>query len=155
MDRMTPGSEQKPKPKQPPKAVIGLVILAALAILGSKAVEEGWFLSREPLDLSNAPVLLFFNRHKGCECELVVYEAAEEQIKGWSEESRSGLQIIPIDLDRRLDLGKQFNIVRAPALLLVDRDGAIILAQKESISDTAPLDLIPFEKVGREVTHGK
>ena len=66
--------------------VIVLVILLSAGIMMYKAFDNGWLMSREPLDLSNAPVLLFFNRHKGCECEMVVYKAAENQINDWYEE---------------------------------------------------------------------
>lgn len=135
--------------------VIVLVILLSAGIMMYKAFDNGWLMSREPLDLSNAPVLLFFNRHKGCECEMVVYKAAENQIIEWYEEERHGISIIRIDLDRRPDLGKQFDIIRAPALFLVDTDGNVLMGQKESISDTAPLDLDAFTAAIDKVKNGK
>lgn len=151
MDRITA--------KNPGKAtrciVIVLVILLSAGIMTYKAFDNGWLMSREPLDLSNAPVLLFFNRHKGCECEMVVYTAAENQIANWSDENRQSILIVRIDLDRRPDLGKQINIIRAPALLLVDTDGNVLFGQKESISDTAPLDLDAFTAAIDKVKNGK
>ena len=94
--------------------------MLVFGIISVKAVKEGWFAARDPIDLSATPLLLFFNRHKGCECAMVVYAAAERQITAWLEEERLSTRIIYIDLDRRPDLGKQFKIIRAPALLLVD-----------------------------------
>lgn len=142
------------KPNNPREAslILQLIVLAGLVlavsgILVYKAVDEGWFAPRTPLDLSDAPVLVFFNRHKGCECEMVVYEAAQEQIKNWPEEARHGMRIIHVDLDRRPDLGKQFEIIRAPALFLVDQDNRVIYSQTKSLSDAAPLDLAAFETV--------
>lgn len=143
MDRLT--LDQRRKVISPRKFTGVVILLAALGIVGYKAVAAGWFSPREPLDLSSAPVLLFFNRHKGCDCEMVVYKAALTEISRWSDEARNGIQIIHIDMDRRPDLAEQYDIIRAPALFLVDRDGAIIFKQKEAISDTSPLDLHAFE----------
>lgn len=134
--------------------VLGVVILAITGIMAYKAVNEGWYAPRTPLDLSDAPVLVFFNRHKGCECEMIVYQAAETQIKNWPEETRMGVKIIDVDLDRRADLGKQFNIIRAPALFLVDEDSQVIFGQTDSLSDNAPLDLPAFEKAIQEIRNG-
>lgn len=131
------------------------VMIAVLGILIFKAINEGWFIPREPLDLSCEPTLLFFNRSKGCDCVLVVYDAAEKQIASWPEAANSGIKIIHIDLDRRPDLGKQFNIIRAPALVLVDSEGQPLYNQTELVSDTSPLNLIEFEKAIKEFQNGK
>ena len=132
-----------------------LFVIGLTAILAFKAIDEGWFEPHAPLDLSNAPVLLFFNRHKGCDCEMAVYTAAAEQVKGWTEAARSGVQIIQIDMDRRPDMGVQFNLARAPALLLVGQYGKTIFGQRESQSDIAPFDLEAFEKAIRELKNGE
>lgn len=84
---------------------------------------------------------------------MAVYTAAENQITEWSEEERHGISIIRIDLDRRPDLGKQFNIIRAPALFLVDSEGFVLFGQKDSISDAAPLDLHAFNAAIEEVNN--
>lgn len=131
-----------------------LVMIAATGILIFKAINEGWFIPREPLDLSTEPTLLF-NRSKGCECALIVYEAADMQIASWPEEAYSGIKIIRIDMDRRPDLGKQFNIIRAPALVLVDSEGQSLYNQTKSVSDTSPFNLIAFEKAIKEFQNGK
>lgn len=149
MDRLKSAEVLSPKTLQ--RLAPAVVLLLVFAILSFKAVDEGWFARREPLDLSDAPVLLFFNRYKGCECEMVVYEAAERQINEWTGAARAGVRIIPINLDRRPDLGQQYTIIRAPALLLVDKGGVVLYGQKESLSDTAPLDLSAFDRVIQEV----
>lgn len=134
--------------------VLAGLVLAVSGILVYKALDEGWFAPRTPLDLSDAPVLVFFNRHKGCECERVVYEAAQKQIQNWPEEVRRGIRIIHVDLDRRPDLGKQFDIIRTPALFLVDQDSRVMFSQTKSRSNAAPLDLAAFEAVIQEIGYG-
>jgi hypothetical protein len=132
-----------------------LVILVVFGILFVKALSEGQFSPREPLDLSNEPTLLFFNRSKGCECVLVVYQAADRQITAWPKEDYSGANLIQIDLDHRPDLGRQFNITRVPAMLLVDSSGKIIYQQTEAVSDKSPLVLVKFEQAIKDYTNGK
>lgn len=141
------------KSKAIQRIVVTLVIVLIAGVIIYKALDENWLTPRKPLDLSNAPVLLFFNRYKGCDCEMAVYTAAENQITEWSEEERHGISIIRIDLDRRPDLGKQFNIIRAPALFLVDSEGFVLFGQKDSISDAAPLDLHAFNAAIEEVNN--
>lgn len=134
--------------------LIAFVILIS-GILIYKAIDERWFVPVEPLDLSNAPAILFFNRGKGCECEMVVYTAAERQIDGWADEGGRGIPIIRIDLDRRPDLGIQYHIVRAHAIFLVDRDGGILYSQKDAVSDIAPLNLDAVTAAIEELPDGK
>ncbi len=126
-------------------------VLGVLIVLFLKGMNTGWFSTQELLVLDGEPVLLFFNRYKGCECELVVYEAAEHQIKNWDEENRGGIEVMIFNLDRRADLKKQFGIVRAPTLILLNGAGDIILNQDEGVSDTEPLNLTLFEEKIMEV----
>ena len=128
-----------------------LFVLGVLIVLFLKGMHEGWFSAREPLVLGGKPVLLFFNRYKGCECELVVYEAAERQIQNWDLEDRRGIEVMILNLDRRSDLKKQFEIVRAPTLILLNADGEIIIKQDEGVSDIEPLNLPLFEEKILEV----
>ncbi len=109
---------------------------------------------RQSPDLSNQSALLFFNRYKGCECALVVYEAAQAQVEGWTETARGGIQVVTIDLDRRPDIGNQYGVVRAPVLILIDSGGNSIYRQDKVIADTAPLDLVHFEEAIKEYQHG-
>ncbi len=126
-------------------------VLGVLIVLFLKGMNTGWFSTQELLVLDGEPVLLFFNRYEGCECELVVYEAAEHQIKNWDEENRGGIEVMIFNLDRRADLKKQFGIVRAPTLILLNGAGDIILNQDEGVSDTEPLNLTLFEEKIMEV----
>jgi hypothetical protein len=115
--------------------------LALVIVLGLKANQSGWFSPRPPLELDGQVSLLFFNKDRGCECELVVYHAAEAQVNAWSEHARSGVPIYTINLERRPDLASQYKVIRAPTLILLDVKGQVVWRQDTGISDEAPLDL--------------
>lgn len=120
-----------------------ILFLASLTLtLSLKAVSEGWFAPRPPLDLDGKPALLFFNKARGCECELLVYNNANAQVDEWT----APLRVIRIDMDRRPDLARDYNIIRAPALVLVNADGQVVWRQDEGLSDESPLDLNQAER---------
>lgn len=136
---------------------LGLLAFALmiLAVLAYKAWDEGWFMPRTPLDLNGEPAVLFFIKHKGCECELVVYQAAARQVRDWPEERLQGVRLIQIDLDRRPDLGKQYQVARAPTLLLLNAAGELIYRQNEIVTDLEPLDLPLLEQKIQEMDDGR
>ena len=121
------------------RKVIWIFFFVALAvILGLKAVQLNWFVLRPALELDGKqPVLLFFNTVRGCECELLVYNNAESQMDEWD----ATVRVIRIDLDLRPDLARQYDVIRAPSLILLDTKGQIVWKQDESLSDVSPLDL--------------
>ena len=149
-------NEQSPEKGWLAHKRLGLLVFVVLilVILAYKAYDEGWFLRRTPLVLDGQPAILFFNRHKGCECALVVYNAASRQMRDWPEAQRQGVQLIQIDLDRRPDLGAQFNIIRAPSLRLLDMDGNMRYRQDEVVTDLEPLNLPLLEQKIQEVVDG-
>jgi|GEM_PF-1020167 hypothetical protein len=130
----------------------GLVfVLLVAAVLAVKARQEGWFVPEPPLDLPNQPVLLLFNRYRGCECALDVYEAAEWQVRGWPEEARLSVPVLVINLDRQKELGERYKVHRAPSLMLLDAAGNVVYRQNEVVTDDLPLDLETFEQKIREM----
>lgn len=134
------------------RAAGGLVfVLLVVGVLAVKAWQESWFVPELPLLLPDQPALLLFNRYRGCECALDVYEAAEWQIRGWPEDARLSVPVVIINLDRQKELGARFKVHRAPTLLLVDSDGTVIYRQNEVVSDDLPLDLTTFEQKIREM----
>lgn len=147
MDRISFFANQK-------RIFLLIFILGVVGVLGVKSMQEDWFAPREPLEITQDPTLLFFNRSKGCACVLVVYQAADLQISEWRQ-NYPDLEIVRIDLDRRADLGRQFNILRVPALFLVDNNGESVYQQTESSSDTAPFDLEMLDLELREYLDGK
>jgi hypothetical protein len=118
---------------------------AVVLILILKSIELGWFAPQTPLALNNQPALLFFNNDRGCECAMFVYRHAEAQLSAWPDEKHSGIPIIPVNLERRPDLAQEYQVIRAPTLLLLDSAGQILWRQDEVISDEFPFDLIPLE----------
>ncbi len=138
------------------RALVGGIVLVLIGIvLGIKAWQEDWFSPPAPVEIPPQPVVLLFNRYRGCECALNVYEAAEWQVRGWPEEARSSLPVIVLDLDRQTGLGKQFQVHRAPTLLLLDEAGNVIYRQNEIVRDDLPLDLETFERKIREMRYGR
>ena len=127
---------------------IGLAALAAaFIVLGAKGIQQGWFAPRPPLELGGKPALLFFNNDRGCECVLVIYQRADAQIANWSAADRQNVPLHRINLKQRPDLGKQYNIYRAPTLLLLDGAGRELWRQDEIISDQHIFDLQQFEEM--------
>jgi hypothetical protein len=114
-----------------------LFLIALILTLGLKAAQLGWFNPRPPLELDGKPALLFFNKSRGCECELSVYNNANAQMDGWN----ARVQVIRIDVDHRPDLAQQYEVIRAPALVLLNAKGQATWKQDEGLSDESPLDL--------------
>lgn len=84
MDRMK-SLTPSPSPARRGGRTLWIFFLASLTLtLGLKAVQLGWFAPRPPLDLDGKPVLLFFNKARGCECELLVYNNANAQMDDWT-----------------------------------------------------------------------
>jgi hypothetical protein len=139
MDRL----EGPPSSKQARFRLLGILIFVLLlfGVLTAKALEDGWFLPRKPVELDHQPAFLFFNRHKGCDCVLEVYELADSEIRTWPEEDRSGARVIKIDLDDQPQLGPEYKIVRAPTLLLLDASSREVHRQEVAISETQVFDL--------------
>jgi hypothetical protein len=126
-------------------------LLVILLVLAYKSYDDGWFLPRKPIILNDQPAVLFFNRHKGCDCARVVYYAAARQMREWPEAQHLGVQLIQVDLDRQPYLGEQFDVARAPALLLIDAAGNIKYRQEEVVTDLEPMNLPLLEQNIREV----
>ena len=124
------------------RKVFWILFVASLALtLGMKTVQLGWFNPRPPLELGREPALLFFNKARGCECELFVYNNANAQIDAWDKPMR----VIRIDMDYRPDLAREYKVIRAPSLVLVNAEGQVAWKQNESLNDGSPLDLEQVE----------
>ncbi len=124
--------------------------IASFLTLGLKSVQPGWFAPRPPLDLDGKPVLLFFNKVRGCECELFVYNNADAQMDIWN----APVRVIKISMDRRPDLARQYEVIRAPTLLLLDAQGQVYWNHNEGLSDESPLDLDQAERQIEALTDG-
>jgi hypothetical protein len=125
-------------------ALLALALAVAL-IVGTKAAQEGWFAPHPALDFNGEPALVFFTLSRGCQCQMQVVHSAERQIDSWAEQERRGIPVLRVDLTQRPDLGEQFGVHRAPALVLVGRDEEVVWRQDEGLSDEQPLSLAEAE----------
>jgi hypothetical protein len=71
----------------------------------------------------------------------VVARNADAQLAAWPQASRAGIQIFAIPLEKQCDLARQYRVMRAPAMLLIDETGEVVWRQDGAISS----DLYPFE----------
>lgn len=95
-----------------------IILLLGVKVAGSLLLPSG-----PPLDLNNQPALLFFNNEEGCECVIPLYQKADAVIAAWPNENRAHIPVLRIILDERPDLQKDYDIERAPMLLLLDEQG--------------------------------
>jgi hypothetical protein len=119
--------------------LFGVLVLAVLAI---KSFNDGWFEPKIPLELNGQPALVFFTLGRGCDCQMTVIRNAEAQLPSWSVILDGQISIFRVDFSRRPDLVKQYNVARAPALVLLDAAGEVAWKQDLGLSDEAPLDLL-------------
>ena len=119
---------------------------AVLLVLGFKAWRLGWLLPKPPLALNGQPaVVVFIKIHGVCECEQFVNDNARAQAANWPVDARSWLLLHQIDIEHRPDLAKQYKVIRAPSMLLLDASGEIVWRQDDVITDELPLDLTTIE----------
>ena len=76
---------------------------------------------------------------------LIVYRHADAQLSAWPKERHRGVPIILIDIERRHDLAREYQVIRAAILLLLDSAGEIVWRQDEVASDEYPFDLKAVE----------
>ncbi len=118
--------------------LLGVVVMAMLAI---KSFNDGWFEPQTPLELNSQPALVFFTLGRGCECQMLVIRNAETQLAAWPVAMEEQISILRVDFSRRPDLVSQYDVARAPALVLLDEAGEVVWKQDLGLSDEAPLDL--------------
>ena len=119
--------------------LLGVVVMAVLAI---KSFNDGWFEPQTPLALNGQPALVFFTLGRGCECQMVVMRSAEAQMAAWPVMIDGVMPVLRVDFSRRPDLANQYDVARAPALVLLDSLGQVVWKQDVGLSDDAPLDLV-------------
>jgi hypothetical protein len=128
------------------KPRIWLLLAGAIFLLISyKEVRPLLLPSGPPLDLNNQPALLFFNNEEGCECVIELYQKADAVMAAWPVENRAGIPVQRIILDERPDLQRQYEIQRAPMLLLLDTHGQEIWREWGVASNPNVFDLAAME----------
>jgi hypothetical protein len=135
------------------RRVMALILLGAvvMAMLTIKSFNDGWFEPKIPLEHNGKPALVFFTLGLGCECQMLVIRNAETQLAAWPVAMEEQISILRVDFSRRPDLVSQYNVARAPALVLLDAAGEVIWKQDLSLSDESPLDLIQAQSMVEEL----
>jgi hypothetical protein len=131
---------------------IGGITLLVIAILAFKEKPQAASPTANPNAPAEAqldralqagqPVLAFFTLGDGCECQMNVIRSAEAQLADWPFIRTGIFWIQRVDYNRRPDLVRQYNVARAPALVLLDSLGQVVWKQDLGLTDDAPLDLI-------------
>jgi len=119
-----------------------LFSVVVLAVISIKSFNDGWFEPKTPLVFNGEPALVFFTLGSGCECQMKVVRNAEAQLASWHIAQNEVIPILQVDFSRRPDLVRQYNVARAPALVLLDAAGEVAWKQDLGLSDEAPLDLL-------------
>ncbi len=120
-------------------------LLAVVAVLGIKAVQQGWLLPRPQLALNDQPALLFFTLSDGCDCQMTLIRRAATQVAFWELPDNLAINIIRIDFALQPKIARYYDVARAPALVLVDAEGDLVWKQDVGVSDAKPLDLVEAE----------
>ena len=137
------------------KPYIWLLLTATIVcVLGLKEIRPYFFTVSPPLDLDGQPALLFFNNEEGCECIRPLYTKADEIISDWPSDNRSQIPVYRIILDQRPDLQRQYDIERAPMLLLLDANGQVVWRERGVASNPKIFDLTRVEAKAQFIVYG-
>lgn len=123
-----------------------LLFVAVAVVLGVKSAKGSLVPAGPPLIMGGQPLLLFFNNEEGCECVLPLYARADEVIAAWQPDLLSQVDIRRVILDERPDLQRQYDVQRAPMLLLLDAGGQVIWREWGVASNPDVFDLAAIEE---------
>lgn len=121
------------------------VAMFVTALLFAKAIYQHRLFPGPQLELFGQPALVFFSLNRSCPCQMTVIQNAEAQLAAWEPSAASGLKVIRVDFNRRVDLAQQYNVARAPALVLLNSAGQAVWKQDVGLSDEQPLNLLEAE----------
>jgi hypothetical protein len=122
-----------------------LLLLTVVLLLGLKTIKVAFIPVGPPIMVGSQPVLLFFNNEEGCECVLPLYARADDVVAAWLPEIRAQVGVERIILDDRPDLGRQYDVERAPMLLLLDNNGQVVWREWGVVSNPEVFDLAAGE----------
>lgn len=132
------------------KPKVWFLLAGAIVLLMGVKVGRPFLLpAGPPIELKNQPALIFFNNDEGCECVMPLYQKADAVIAAWPPEQRAQVPLHRIVLDERPDLQRQYDIERAPILLLLDAKGQVVWREWGVASNPNVFDLARVEgKIG-------
>ncbi len=143
MDRVNPNGNTTNSRKK--NHVVFSVFGLALVLLGIKLAYELYYSSQATIDLNGKPALLFVTDDHPCECAKKLLAEADFQIEHWIEPDRMQVEIIPVYIGDQRGLEAKYQIIRAPALILLDAQGQVIHRQDYPLIGGKPFDLPEFE----------
>lgn len=118
---------------------------AIVLLMGVKVGRPFLLPAAPPIELNNQPALIFFNNDEGCECVIPLYQKADAVIAAWPPEQRAQIPVHRVVLDERPDLQRQYDVERAPMLLLLDTDGQVVWREWGVASNPNVFDLAEVE----------
>lgn len=118
---------------------------AIVLLMGVKVGRPFLLQAGPPIELNNQPALLFFNNDEGCECVIPLYQKADAVIAAWPPARRAQVPLHRVVLDERPDLQRQYDIERAPMLLLLDANGQVVWREWGVASSPNVFDLARVE----------
>ncbi len=118
---------------------------AIVLLMGVKVGRPFLLPAGPPIELNNQPALLFFNNDEGCECVIPLYQKADAVIAAWPPEQRAQVPVHRIVLDDHPDLQRQYDVERAPMLLLLDANGQVVWREWGVASSPNVFDLARIE----------
>lgn len=123
--------------------LLGLI----LVVLGVKFALGLAASSGQPYNLNGEPVLLFFSIDDPCACMVDLTQRAESQIANWPVEQRGEIQVVRFPFRQRRDLEAEYQIFRAPCLILVDAQNQVLWRQDDTMIEGGPFKLDEVEAV--------
>ncbi len=120
---------------------LGLV----LVVVGIKYMPLFLAVNSQRSYIDDKPVILFFNVDEPCECIVELTQQAEQQMTEWPVERRAGIPVLRIAMETRKDLEAQYQVFRAPCLVLLDSNGQIAWRQDYPLIEGGPFKLAELE----------
>ncbi len=121
--------------------LVGLILI----LLGIKYTPVFLVVASQQFRLENKPVILFFNINNPCECMVELTQRAEKQMANWPVERQGGIPVARIAMEQRKDLEAQYQVFRAPCLLLVDAQDQVAWRQYYPLIEGGPFKLEELE----------
>ena len=122
-------------------AFFGLILI----VIGIKYMPLLLSAAGQEASINDRPVLLFFNVDEPCECMMELTQRADQQIADWSVERNGGISVLRIAMETRKDLEAQYQVFRAPCLVLLDSNGQIAWRQDYPLIEGGPFKLSELE----------
>ena len=127
--------------------VLGLILI----VISLKYLPVLLSFASQQAEITDKPVILFFNEDEPCECMVELTERAEQQMASWPLEQRGGIPVVRIGMRQRQDLEAKYKVFRAPCLVLVNAQDQIAWRQDYPLIEGGPFELEELEATIAEI----